>query len=108
MPKTFTTRMDTTNDGKEPLVLYVEPWGHDFTLAPGQTFTLVASSEVDMPYFAQSIQGGAGDVAVYLEGPNDISFAVLEGQRELACGHGRVAPQGGSLPNTSLERTRDR
>jgi len=106
--KNFKTRMDLTNDGGEPLVLWVEPWGHDFTLGPIQTFTLVASSAVDTPYFAQRTSDGSRAVVVYLEGPNDISFVVLEGGIELACGHNRLSNTNESLPNTSLERTRAR
>lgn len=47
-------------------------------------------------------------VVIHLEGPEDIAFVVLEGEHELRCGHNRVAVEGGSLPNTSLERTRER
>ena len=108
MPRPFTIRMDVTNDGAEPLVLWVEPWAHDFTLAAGQSFALVATSETDVPYFAQRTCGTSRDVVIYLEGPDDISFKVLENGQELHCGHNRIAPCDGALPNTSLERTRER
>ena len=78
--------MDLTNDGGEPFVLWVEPWAHDFTLAAGQTFRLIASSSLDMPHFALSSGDDSRDVVGHLEGPTDISFVVLEGEHELSCG----------------------
>src|SRR6187399_786284 len=108
MTQEFTARMELTNDGAEPLVVWVEPWAHDFTLGPGQSFALVATSHVGVPVFAQQVDGSTRDVVIYLEGASDISFVVLEGKRELSCGHNRRASQGGALPNTALERTRER
>jgi hypothetical protein len=100
--------MDVANDSTKPMTLWVEPWAHDFTLEPGESFTLAATSGAQEPYFAQRIDGNTSDITIYIEGPRDISFVVLKGQRELQCGHNRQPPNDGSLPNTSLERTRDR
>ena len=108
MAQEFTARMDLTNDAAEPLVFWVEPWAHDFTLAPGQSFTLLATSGGSVPHFAQRADSSTRDVVVYIECAHDVSFVVLEGTSELRCGHNRQRSHGGSLPNTSLERTRER
>ena len=108
MAQEFTARLDLTNVAAEPLVLWVEPWAHDFTLGPGESFTLIATSHVGVPYFAQRADSKTRDIVVYIEGAHDISFVALEGERELQCGHNRQLSHGGSLPNTSLERTRER
>jgi hypothetical protein len=108
MAHEFTARMDVANDSTKSLTLWVEPWAHDFTLEPGDSFTLVATSGVKEPFFAQRVYGNTSEISIYIEGPRDISFVVLKRQRELQCGHNRQRPNDGSLPKKSLERTLDR
>lgn len=70
-----------------PLVVAVEPWANDYTLLPNERLEVVAFGEAAVPWFEVVEWDDA--IQVYCE--NTVNFKVLQGDRELQCGHQRQA-----------------
>ena len=67
--------------------LYLEPWGSDFWLAPGEIFEVVPQN--DSPDYHLHIINYADGVQVYVEGRGD-AIVCCNG-KELQCGHQRTS-----------------
>ena len=65
--------------------LYLEPWGSDFWLAPGEIFEVVPQN--DSPDYHLHIINYADGVQVYVQGGGD-AIVCCNG-KELQCGHQR-------------------
>lgn len=65
----------------------VEPWANGFTLLPGEKLEIVAYGETAVPWFY--VVEWDGVTQVYCEDTTD--FKVVQGDRELECGHQRQA-----------------
>ena len=68
-------------------IIYVEPWGEDYTLLPQQKLEIVARSASELPYF--HLFEYKDSTQVYLERTDD--FDVLQDGFRVACGHQRQA-----------------
>ncbi len=80
-----TSQLEFSNSHPVPHVVYVEPWGEDFTLLPGEALEVHAYSCGTTPHF--HIIASAGGTQVYCEGAD--TFKVIQDGAELACGHRR-------------------
>ena len=84
MPDHPPARLGFTHNGTGLLCLWLEPWGRDYWLSPGETVTIFG----DDPAGWFHLQHQEGDVAIYCEGSVRDAWVEREGTR-LACGHGR-------------------
>jgi hypothetical protein len=75
-------------DSAGPRVVYVEPWGEDYTLRPGEELVIVATGRASPPWFNVVEYDGA--TSVYIEG-HCPGFAVYQDGRRVECGHNRGA-----------------
>lgn len=81
----FTTKLGISNRRSRSWVVYVEPWGEDYTLLPGESLEILAQGEGAMPWFNVVERDNA--TQVYFEETNDWSV-YCEG-RPVECGHNR-------------------
>ncbi len=82
-------KLGVSNSRGKPQVVAVEPWANDYTLLPGEELFVVAFGASAVPWF--HIVEWDGTTQVYCEDTAD--FKVLQGDRELECGHNRQ-PEG--------------
>lgn len=90
MPMTTTARVSFTNyrEPKAPFTLWVEPWGEDYTLLPGDTLEVVAAGFTTESYFSIVHADHEGDLLLYIEGPCD-AWTVYDGETAVYCAHNR-------------------
>ncbi len=80
--------MNIENRSKKPFVIFVEPWGIDFWIKPGETFQVRAIDVIgDLDYHC--VYHSDEEVAIYISGAND--FAVL--QDGVVLDHGHQSPE---------------
>lgn len=79
-------RMMITNDGSDPLVVFVEPWGRDFTLLVGESFDLVLEGGSPESHFNTFCSPNR--ITVYAEGAVE-DVLVYQGGTRVECGHNR-------------------
>jgi len=82
-----TTTIGLHSSRKTAHVFCVEPWGEDYTLLPGEEVTLVASGRTAVPWFNLVEQDDCTLVCC----EETAEFKVLQGCRQLECGHQRRA-----------------
>jgi hypothetical protein len=75
-----------SSDRTVPVTVWVEPWGRDYTLLPGDEYRFTAVGAGQGFYFHVSWQ--EKDMLLYAEGTCE-DVAVHEGVVELPCGHKR-------------------
>jgi hypothetical protein len=73
-------------DSSRSRVVYVEPWGEDYTLRPGEELEIVAWGESVPPWF--NVVEGDTATSVYVEGDCK-EFAVHQAGQQIQCGHKR-------------------
>ncbi len=83
----FSAKIWIENDSDGARIIWVEPWGEDYTLLAKQKLEIVARSSSEQPYF-HLIEHKDSTVA-YLEGTSD--YDVLQGGFRIECGHQRQA-----------------
>jgi hypothetical protein len=71
------------NHAETPHTYWIEPWAHDFTLLPDETFELRISAAGEP--LVEYVHGTA-DTQIYL---NDEDWSVVQGGQELPLGHNR-------------------
>lgn len=81
----FSSKLGVWNSRKAPHIVVVEPWANDYTLLPEEKLEVVAFGKDAMPSF--EVVEWDGTTQVYCD--NTIDFKVLQGNRELLCGHQR-------------------
>jgi hypothetical protein len=81
----FSSRLGVCNARKAPQVVAVEPWANDYTLLPDEKLEVIALGKSAVPWFV--IVESDGATQIYCEDTD--SFKVLQGERELECGHQR-------------------
>ena len=81
----ISTKFGFSNNRAIPHVVYVEPWGEDFTLMPGEELEIVAFSRGPAPWF-YTVESDEGS-QIYCNETDD--FKVCQNGRELICGHNR-------------------
>jgi hypothetical protein len=88
---TYTSRIGFTNRRDRPHVVWVEPWAEDFTLLPGESLEIHLWSSTAQPGF--HVDQWDHQSQVYVEGTDlsIISFAVIQNEGKLECGHQRQA-----------------
>lgn len=76
-------KFSVSNNGTDDLVVWIEPWAHDFTLEPGENLVLISSdpeSMVDLHRENNLLQ-------IYLNSSSD--FIVQQDGDTIHCGHKR-------------------
>ena len=86
----YRSKLGVRNSRKSPQVVAVEPWANDYTLLPDEELEVIAFGENALPWFYVVEWDGA--TQVYCE--NAVDFKVVQGDRELECGHQRQADPG--------------
>jgi hypothetical protein len=75
-----------SNDQGVPVTVWLEPWGEDYTLLPGEEYRFTALGAGPEFYFHLSWQ--ARDLQLYPEGEfQDVT--AQHGEMEIYCGHHR-------------------
>jgi hypothetical protein len=85
MPDPFTARLGVWNSRSAPQIVAVEPWAEDYTLMPGEKLEIVAFGKAAVPWFV--VVEWDGTSQVYCNDTDD--FKVMQGDRQLECGHQR-------------------
>jgi hypothetical protein len=80
-----TSKLGVSNSRDKPHIVAVEPWACDYTLMPGEELVVVAYGENAVPWFF--LVEWDDTTQVYCE--ETVNFKVLQGDRELECGHNR-------------------
>lgn len=75
-----------SRDCSQSRVVYVEPWGEDYTLLPGEELEIVATGPNSPPWF--NVVEWDQATSVYIEG-DCADFAVYQAGQRLECGHNR-------------------
>lgn len=79
------TKLGVCNSRKTPQVVAVEPWANDYTLMPDEELEIVAFGNTAVPWF--NVVESDGTTQVYCE--DTVDFKVMQGDRQLKCGHQR-------------------
>ncbi len=79
-------KLTLTNDQDCVVTIWLEPWGEDYWMQPGETFEFVADEPHDDFHFSV-VYGGRG-ISVYAEG--GCAYVLVHHQgRQITCGHHR-------------------
>src|SRR6516164_7309542 len=81
----FSSKLGIWNTRKATLVVVVEPWARDYTLLPEEKLEVMAFGDTSVPWF--NVVERDGTTEIYCEDTSD--FKVVQGDRELQCGHQR-------------------
>ena len=87
-------KLSFSNSRTVPHIVWIEPWGEDYTLMPGEELQIVATIDYqnwpprpdDAAAFFDIVEND-GSTQVYCEKTNDVK--VMQGDRELEIGHQR-------------------
>ncbi|MFZ6780405.1 hypothetical protein ACO0LD_26540 [Undibacterium sp. Ji83W] len=72
-----------SNNDTDYLIVWIEPWAHDFTLEPGEDIQIICdSAEADMDIHRKN-----GLMQIYLN--SSCSFIVQQQGKTINCGHKR-------------------
>jgi len=83
----FTGKIGVSNNTKRPRIVWLEPWGEDYTLLPGEQLDIVCHDDSEQSWF--HVVEHEESTQVYVEG-GGYPDVIQSGQR-LACGHNRQA-----------------
>lgn len=86
----YSSKLGVLNARKSPQVVAVEPWANDYTLLHDEELEVIAFGDAAVPWF--NVVEWDGTTQVYCE--DTVDFKVVQGDRELACGHQRQAERG--------------
>jgi hypothetical protein len=81
----YVAHIGVQNLGKSPIIVWVEPSAHDFTLFPYEKIEIVSQSNRAMPEFF--LVESEGNTQVYIE--NSDEFCVRQDDKYLELGHQR-------------------
>ena len=83
----LSAKLGVRNDGKSSRVIYIEPWGEDYTLRRGESMEVLAIGKTASPWFAvvESEEG----MQVYVEGDRGVDVTVWQAGVQVHCGHNR-------------------
>jgi hypothetical protein len=81
----FSSKLGVRNARKAPQLVAVEPWANDYTLLADEELEIVAFGDTETPWF--NVVEWDGVTQVYCEAT--VNFKVVQGDRELECGHQR-------------------
>jgi hypothetical protein len=90
---TFTGKIAVSNSTKRPRIVWVEPWGEDYTLLPGEELELLCRDDTEQPWF-HVVEWEDGS-QIYVEQGG--YFEVLQQGKRIECGHNRQAGQEAGL-----------
>ena len=76
----------SSNNATKPRPVYIEPWGEDYWLFPGDKFEIIANGIESSPYF--SIGENDENIQVYIEGDCQ-DFSVRHVKKVITCGYQR-------------------
>lgn len=82
----MTSRIGVCNEFARPLIIWLEPWGEDYTLPPEEEVEIVAK-DVDEAFHFMILMGE--EVKIYAEG-QVVDIGVYQNGRLLECGHNRI------------------
>jgi hypothetical protein len=83
---TLTQRIKISNDRSSFATLWLEPWGEDYGMPPGDEFEVVAADAEEDFYF--HVEYGEKGLKVYAEG-SATHVSVYQDGEMVSCGHKR-------------------
>lgn len=86
----FSAKLSVCNSRKAPQVVAVEPWANDCTLLPDEDLEIIAVGDSAAPWLNQAEWDGMTQVNC----KDTVDFKVVQGDRELECGHQRQTVPG--------------
>ena len=86
-------RLGFSNNTKRPRIVWLEPWGEDFTLLSGEQLEIVCRADSGQPWF--HVVEHEESTQVYIES-GDYPEVLQNGQR-LECGHNRQVARDAGL-----------
>lgn len=84
-----TTKIIVSNDFDKPKILWLEPWGADYTMMPNEEFEIIEEESTDDFYF-HIVFSKNNDLLVWAEGSEVTYPIVSQNGKELDCGHNRI------------------
>jgi hypothetical protein len=82
----LTQRIKVSNERSSSITLWLEPWGEDYGMSPGDAFEVLAANVAEGFYF--HVSSDEKGMKIYAEGDaNDVS--VYQSGKMLSCGHNR-------------------
>ena len=81
----FTSKIGVSNSRLGPHVIAIEPWANDYTLFPGEELVVIAFGSAAAPWF--NVVEWDDTTQICCEDTSD--FKVVQGDKELECGHQR-------------------
>ena len=82
----LTKKIKVSNDCSSFITLWLEPWGEDYGMSPGDEFEVVAADAEEGFYF--HISHGEKGMKLYAEGDAK-HVSVYQAGEILSCGHNR-------------------
>lgn len=82
-----TLHVHWSHEASKPRPIYIEPWGEDYWLFPGDQFEVIAFSQKTVPHF--EIVESDESTQVYFE-PDCHKFVIKQAEHHLKCGHQRA------------------
>jgi hypothetical protein len=89
----LTGKIAVSNSTKRPHIVWVEPWGEDYTLLPGEQLEIICREDSEQPWF--HVVENEESSQVYIERGQD--FEVLQESKRLYCGHNRKIARSAGL-----------
>ena len=80
------SKIKLTNDRSTFLTMYLEPWGEDFGMSPGDEFEIIAVDASEDVHF--HVISEDNKLKLYVEGKVE-EVTVYQRDVELSCGHNR-------------------
>ena len=85
-PAIYLARILIENGTGRLRIVWVEPWGEDYTLLPKEELEIIARNPLRMPWFKVSEE--AASTVVSIEGETN-DYDVLQMGAKIPCGHRR-------------------
>jgi hypothetical protein len=84
-----TSKIAFSNESNRPRIIWIEPWGADFTLLNKEEIEIVVTDAKAVPWFHVLEHDDCSQV--YVEGVDlmNCRHKVLQGEKELQIGHNR-------------------
>jgi hypothetical protein len=91
--KSYSSKLAVHNMTDGPRVIWVEPWGGDFTLLPNEEIEIVANNTLALPWFSLIEHQQCTQVYIQVPDVTSTGYAVMQGGNQLLVGHNRRAAQ---------------
>ena len=81
--------IELRNETSRPRVIWIEPWGEELTIMPGETIKITAKHEGELPYFGIVDHDEGMQVFIETSDPRSCEYWLAKGGEQLAAGPGQ-------------------